>query len=151
MTFAGCFTCDQEARYDALPPRERIVADEHWRVAHAVHAAQPGWLVLVPRRHVTTIAGLTDAEGAALGTWQLRLSRALHAVLGCAKTYVAQFAEAEGFPHVHFHVVPRMPDLAPELHGPWIFDLLARPAGEHVPPERMDAVATAVREYLRRE
>lgn len=28
---------------------------------------------------------------------------------GSSKTYVALFAEAEGFAHVHFHVVPRSP------------------------------------------
>jgi diadenosine tetraphosphate (Ap4A) HIT family hydrolase len=56
---------------------------------------------------VLTIAELTDAEAAGLGTWQVRLSRALHAVTRCAKTYVVQFAEAQRFSHVHFHVIPR--------------------------------------------
>jgi hypothetical protein len=42
--------------------------------------------VLVPRRHITTVAGLTDDEAAAPGSWQVRLSRALHEVTGCAKT-----------------------------------------------------------------
>ena len=100
---AGCFSCDQEARFDLLPVRERISADLHWRVAHAVASALPGWLVLLPRRHVTTIADLTDAEAASLGLWQVRISRALRTVTGCTKTYLSQFAEAEGFSHVHFH------------------------------------------------
>jgi len=47
-----------------------------------------------------------------------RLSRALHAVTGCVKTYVAQFAEGQGFEHVHFHVVPRMVDLPDGAKGP---------------------------------
>ena len=102
-----CLSCNGNADIDRLPMRERIAVDEFWRVAHAFDSALPGWLVLLPRRHVTTIAGLTDAEAASLGPWQVRLSRALGAVTGCAKTYVAQFAEAEGFAHVHFHIVPR--------------------------------------------
>src|SRR5262245_15791471 len=134
MRVAGCYACEQDARFDALPPRERVAADDHWRAAHAIETALVGWLVLVPRRHVTTVAGLTDAEAASLGTWQLRLSRALRDLLGCTKTYVAQFAEAGRFPHVHFHVVPRMADLEDRLLGPQVFDLLRRPAGEHVPP-----------------
>ncbi|MEV0429918.1 hypothetical protein [Micromonospora sp. NPDC050495] len=90
----GCFSCANTARFADLPPRERIAGDEHWRVAHAVGTGLPGWLVLVPRRHVRTIAELTEVEAAGLGSWQVRLSRALHAVTGCAKTYVVQFAEA---------------------------------------------------------
>ena len=96
----------------------------------------PGWLVLVPRRHVTTIAELTDAEAAELGMWQVRVSRALHEVTGCAKTYVAQFSEAEGYSHVHFHLIPRRLDLAPELPGPRIFGLLGASEAEAVSEER---------------
>jgi hypothetical protein len=82
----ACLACDNNARFDSLPPRERIAADPYWRVAHAFGTGLPDWPVLHPRRHVTTIAELTDAEAAILGQWQVRLSLALHAVTGCAKT-----------------------------------------------------------------
>jgi diadenosine tetraphosphate (Ap4A) HIT family hydrolase len=98
-----CSSCRNHQQSAALPPRELIAADDYWRVAHVFDTALPGWLVLVPLRHVTSIADLTDAEAASLGTWQVRLSRALQAVTGCLKTYVVQFAEKEGFAHVHFH------------------------------------------------
>ena len=39
---AGCFACDNTARGEALPIRERIVVTEHWRVAHAFDASLPG-------------------------------------------------------------------------------------------------------------
>ncbi len=137
-----------EAVFDELPPRERVACDDLWRVAHTFTTALPGWLVLLPRRHVTAVHDLTDAEAAALGGWQVGLSRALREVTGCAKTYVVQFAEAEGFAHVHFHVVPRMPDLAPELRGPGVFSLLHAPDAEQLTPERADAVALALRAHL---
>ncbi|GGV13410.1 hypothetical protein GCM10010495_29070 [Kitasatospora herbaricolor] len=137
-----CYSCEREAGFAGLPPRERIAVDEHWRVAHAVGSALPGWLVLLPRRHVTTIGELTDAEAAALGSWQVRLSRALGAVTGCAKTYVAQFAEAEGFAHVHFHIVPRADDHPVELRGPRVFGLLG--AEQPVPEDRMDELALRI-------
>ncbi|MGC5015139.1 HIT family protein [Streptosporangium sp. DT93] len=146
-TPADCYTCEREARFGALPSRERIAFDEHWRVAHAIGTALPGWLVLVPRRHVTAIADLTDAEASGLGTWQVRLSRALHEVTGCAKTYVVQFAELEGFHHVHFHIVPRMVDLPRELRGRGVFDLLGR-TGDAIPDERMDETATTLARLL---
>ncbi|MET7300259.1 HIT family protein [Embleya sp. NPDC005575] len=144
----GCHSCDQETRFGELPSRERIAFDAWWRVAHAFDSALPGWLVLVPRRHVVSIAELTGDEAGALGTWQAALARALREVTGCTKTYVAQFAEREGFAHVHFHIVPRPPDLAAELRGPGVFAMLGRPEGERVPAERMDTLADALRAAL---
>ena len=108
----------------------------------------PGWLVLLPRRHVISIAELTWPEAASLGTWQVRLSRALHTVLGAQKTYVAQFAEAEGFAHVHFHIVPRPADLAEEFRGPRIFQLLSPSAIPHVGEQRMDQIAVELAREL---
>lgn len=140
-TPADCYTCVHDAAATEAPPWQRIAADDLWRVAHAFNSALPGWLVLVPRRHVTSIAELTDAEAANLGIWQVRLSRALGHVLGCQKTYVAQFAEGDGFSHVHFHVVPRPPDLERELRGPRIFQLLAPEDRPHVGAEQMSQIA----------
>ncbi|MFY1575088.1 HIT family protein [Verrucosispora sp. WMMD703] len=104
-----CHVCRSEERFDTLPPRERVDADEQWRVVHAFDSRLPGWLVLVPRRHVTSIAELTDTEAASLGTWQVRLSRALTAVTGCVKTYVMQYAEQAGFAHVQPILVRKCP------------------------------------------
>jgi len=149
--FNDCYTCDRETDLVVqvqLPVREDIVHDEHWRLVHATGVSLPGWLVLVPRRHVTTIAELTDAEAALLGMWQVRVSRALHEITGCQKTYVAQFAEAEGYSHVHFHLIPRRLDLAPELTGPRIFDLLGSSETSALSEERMDKISSAIRGAL---
>jgi diadenosine tetraphosphate (Ap4A) HIT family hydrolase len=147
-TPANCYTCEHEAEAGQLPLRESIAADEHWRVAHAFNSALPGWLVLVPRRHVTALSELTDAEAAGLGTWQVRLSRALEQVVGCQKTYLAQFAEAEGFAHVHFHVVPRSPGLPAELRGPRIFQLLGAADRPLVSEQQMDEIASELAAWL---
>ncbi|WP_307249261.1 HIT family protein [Catenuloplanes indicus] len=143
-----CYTCRHNEAFGTLPPRELIAADRHWRVAHAFDAALPGWLILVPLRHAESIADLTDDEAAALGTWQVRLSRALHAVTGCTKTYVVQFAEKEGFAHVHFHVVPRMPDLPADHRGPRVFAYLNAPGDHRVTAPAQDLLAAALRAHL---
>jgi diadenosine tetraphosphate (Ap4A) HIT family hydrolase len=148
VTAADCYPCAGNAELERLPPRECIAFDAHWRVAHAFDSALPGWLVLIPRRHVTSIAMLTDAEATSLGTWQVRLSRALHNVLGCEKTYVAQFAEAEGFAHVHFHIVPRAADLAPDLRGPRIFRMLGPADRPHVSEQQLDEIAAQLASEL---
>lgn len=143
-----CYSCAQTARLEQLPPRENIWTDGLWRVAHAFNSALPGWLVVLPLRHTEALADLTPEEAAALGPLLRRVSAALSEIVGCQKTYVILFAEAPGFQHLHFHVVPRMPDLPREHKATRIFGFLEWPAAEWVPAGEMDRIASAVREHL---
>ena len=106
----GCFACDQQA-VAYPPPRDDVVHTDHWRVAHAFNSTLPGWLVLLPTRHVTSFTELTPEAADELGGLVRRLGTALEAVTGCVKTYLMQFSEASGFSHLHLHLVPRQPDL----------------------------------------
>ncbi len=92
--------------------------------------------MILPRRHVLAVADLTGAEAAEFGTLLRRASRALVEVTGCVKTYVAVFAEAEGFAHLHAHVVPRHADLPADRRSPAVFAYLGAP-----PAERFDGAA----------
>jgi diadenosine tetraphosphate (Ap4A) HIT family hydrolase len=67
---------------------------------------------------------MTAQEADALGRLIRDASVALKRTTHCEKTYVMMFAEAEGFSHVHFHLVPRMSDLPEEREGPRIFAYL---------------------------
>ena len=64
------------------------------------------------------------------------------------KTYVIQLAEAEGFSHVHFHVVPRMADQPDELRGPRIFAMLGVPPEQCVSETEMHRLGAALRAQL---
>jgi diadenosine tetraphosphate (Ap4A) HIT family hydrolase len=116
--------------------------------AAPIGTALEAWLVLVPRRHVTTVADLTDAEAERWGSWQVRLSRALHTATGCVKTYIVQFAEAEGFAHVHFHIVPRAMTHPHDRRGPAAFSYLSRPQHEQVTTRQMDTLGESLRRAL---
>jgi diadenosine tetraphosphate (Ap4A) HIT family hydrolase len=96
---------------------------------------------VLPRRHVLALDELTPAEAAGLGPVLRAVTAALREVTGCDKTYVALFAEAEGFGHVHFHVVPRHASLDRELRGPRIFALMGGDPALHVPDSEMDQMA----------
>lgn len=139
-----CLACRQQGRLD-LPPREDLVHSAHWRVVHAFDSTLRGWLVLLPTRHVTDFAELTPGAADELGSLVRRLSLALEAVTGCVKTYVMQFAEAEGFGHLHVHLVPRAPDHPAELRGPRVVGYLSPDPARWLPESERDEVALAVR------
>ena len=144
---ADCLPCRNTAIAE-LPIRERITQTPSWRVAHAFNTGLPGWLVVLPTVHITALDELCDAAAVEMGPMLRGLSRALHDVVGCEKTYVVLFAEAEGFSHLHFHVVPRMADQPHELRGPRIFGMLGLPPEHCVGEAEMDRLGAAIREQL---
>lgn len=143
----GCISCATLAR-PALPPRLRIASTRAWTLAHAFDANLEGWLVLLPHRHVTALDELRAEEAAEIGSLLRDATAALRAVTRCEKTYVLLLAEAPGFSHVHFHVVPRAGDLDEAHRGAKVFSLLGNASLPFVTDERMDEIALAVREQL---
>jgi len=147
-TESDCFSCRLAADGDPAPREAVLTTSPYWRVAHAFDTDLPGWLVLLPRRHVTALHELTPDEAVELGPLLHELSTALREVVGCEKTYVMLFAEAEGFAHLHFHVVPRMPDQPVELRGPGIFARLGQPSQSRLPESEMDRIARELQAVL---
>jgi diadenosine tetraphosphate (Ap4A) HIT family hydrolase len=143
----GCYSCDQQAAA-SLPPREDIVHTEHWRVAHAFNSSLPGWLVVLPTSHLTSFTELTPAAADELGGLVRRLSVALESVTGCVKTYLMQFSEAEGFSHLHLHLVPRSPDHPADTRGPRVFAYLTQDEATWLPPDELDRLALSLRAAL---
>jgi diadenosine tetraphosphate (Ap4A) HIT family hydrolase len=145
-----CKTCELIERRDRgqAPVWDSILRTPEWDVVHAFGSAVEAWLVLVVRRHITSVASLTPDEATAMGRLIPQVSAAVQAVVGCDKTYVAQFAEHPEHPHVHVHVIPRARDLAHEHQGPRIFGLLGVPDDESVPEMRMNDLAAELRMHL---
>jgi diadenosine tetraphosphate (Ap4A) HIT family hydrolase len=149
---SDCYACQHNQRPAAtLPSRERVFDNGLWRVAHALTAALPGWMVVLPRRHVVSMAQLSAEEATAVGPVLAGLSRVLERTLGARKAYVAFFAEAPGFEHLHLHVIPRGADLPDDRRGPRVFSYLTRPADQRVTPAEMDRLADRLRPLLNAE
>jgi diadenosine tetraphosphate (Ap4A) HIT family hydrolase len=142
-----CYACEHDAASDS-PPRESVVVTSRWRAVHAFDSSLPGWLVLLPRRHVTALDQLVDEELAEMGLLQGRLSAALREVVGCVKTYAMLYAEAEGFAHLHVHLVPRMPDQPPDRRGPAVFGYLGADAADVVPEDEQDRIGLLLRSLV---
>ncbi|MHB8794842.1 MAG: HIT family protein [Candidatus Nanopelagicales bacterium] len=135
---------------EALPSRELMHVEGGWRVALAFNATLPGWLVLVPLRHVSALDDLTASEAGEFGLLARRASIALREVVGCEKTYLMLFAEAEGFSHLHVHMVPRMPDFAQEVLGPRVFAYMTDDEDRWLPEPERDALALLLRAAMAR-
>ncbi len=93
--------------------------------------------MIVLKRHAEALHELSGAEIAELGRLMEKSSNVLHDVLGTKKEYVALFAEAEHFNHLHVHVIARSVDLASELTGVGIFKMLKVEEPEVIAPEEI--------------
>jgi diadenosine tetraphosphate (Ap4A) HIT family hydrolase len=142
MPAPDCYSCTHA---DDTEPRQDVLRTDHWRVAHAFNSTLRGWLVVLPHEHVAAFTDLTPEAADELGPLVRRLSGALEEVTGCTKTYLMQFSEAEGFSHLHLHLVPRMPDQPEHLKGPRVFGYLTEDKAQWLPDETLDEVALAVR------
>lgn len=143
-----CFACTQEALEHVPPHPESILLGETWRVAHAFDTSLEGWLVLLPRRHVLALHDLTRKESTELGVLLRTCSLALQELTGCLKTYVMQFAEADGFAHLHVHLVPRMDWFGESETGPRVFSLLGQPPDRALSYERRCDLAAALNRLM---
>ena len=147
---SSCVTCELIARRDRgeAPVWDSIRRTPGWDIVHAFGTSVEGWLVLVARRHITTVTDMSDDEANTLGPLIREVSRSLQVVLGCDKTYVVQFAEHPDHPHVHVHVIARARDLPIEHRGPGVFALMGCPAEQAVDAERMNEIAARLSDEL---
>jgi len=127
---------------------ENIHRSAYWDVAHRDNTSLLGWLVLVCRRHIESLDELLTSEAHDLGEMIQRVSTALKRVTGCTKTYVMGFSEKPGFSHVHFHVVPRAPNLREEHQGAGIFECLNVGEKDRVTEADLAEIAEALRREL---
>lgn len=144
----ACHTCELVARRDRgeAPLWDRILRTPHFDVVHSYNTSLPGWIVVVSRRHLAAIDEMDGAEAGELGTLIRDVSLALKKLVKCEKTYVMQFAEAEG--HGHFHVVPRASDMPLENRSGRWFNYLGVDPSDQLSDATMNDVASRLRPLL---
>jgi diadenosine tetraphosphate (Ap4A) HIT family hydrolase len=134
-----CLSCLGLAGTPRISPGPPIYVGKYWQVEHAYPSKVVGWLVIALRRHAIALHELTPSEFAELGSVLELTVRALHGALSPAKEYAACYAEARGFEHIHFHVVPRPHDMPEELRGAGSFELLQVSRSEAADPAAVKA------------
>ena len=145
-----CLTCAAGEGRIQLSLVPSLVVTDHWRVEQGHPTTVRGWLVVDLRRHAPALHDLTADEWAELATVLASVCDAHREVLGAEKEYVMQFAEADGHQHVHFHVVPRLPEWPPERSGPRVMESLGAKAEGPLTLEEVGPTLDALRDELAR-
>lgn len=143
---AECLSCSGLDGTRRISPGPPIHIGRYWQVEHAYPSGLVGWLVLVLRRHATALHELTSGEFDELGLLLQKTVRIVHETFGSAKEYVACYAEAPGFEHIHFHVVPRSHDMPEHWLGAGSFELLRVTAAEAAHPQQVKACCEQLRD-----
>jgi len=127
-TPSPCFICVKHARLSDYTGPILAEADglmlTHFPIQNGVPATQ-GHLLIEPRRHITDLGDLTEAEARTLGTMISQGSRLIREKLGAEHVYVFRINDL--VPHLHFHLVPRYPGTPREVWGPKIMEWAGAP------------------------
>jgi diadenosine tetraphosphate (Ap4A) HIT family hydrolase len=112
----SCMACDLAD--GKLPlPGGRIHTTTHWLVEHCVGPLGLGTLIVKPRRHVTSVADLTEDEASELGPLLRSASAIARELVLAEQVYNCLWSHAGGVPvHIHYVVQPVTGELM-ERHG----------------------------------
>lgn len=138
MDVPGCLGCDLLAGRLDLPGGV-IFERAQWVVNHCVGPLNVGSLVVAPRRHVTAVAELRDAEAAELGPLLRRTSRVVEELCSPEQVYVCLWSHGEGDrKHLHFVVQPVTSELVVRFGGARSEQLQAAMLEAAEQPDRAD-------------
>jgi diadenosine tetraphosphate (Ap4A) HIT family hydrolase len=143
-----CWSCESNAGVRRISPGPPVYEGTHWLVEHAYPTALLGWLVIVLRRHAAALHELSTDEFHELARIQAMVIPLLATTLQTEKEYVACYAEAEHFQHVHFHVVPVTSDMPATVRGARSFSLLMVSEADALDPTRVRSFCESLRARL---
>jgi diadenosine tetraphosphate (Ap4A) HIT family hydrolase len=138
VTDAGCVMCD---RYGAAGPR--LIAELETTRAF-LHEDQffPGYVLLVLRRHATELYELEAGERRAHIEEVSRMAQALARAFRPVKMNYELLGNQ--VPHIHWHLVPRLP-ADPDLRAPiWRVDHRPAPLAPAAARERIELIRRAL-------
>lgn len=137
---AKCRICAKNAVPDALPYGV-VWSSPRWLLLHASPpVGVAGHMMLHARRHVVGLIDFNDCEASEFGLVLRRVSDALQAATGAKRIYTCFMSETS--PHLHAHLVPRLPDA--EVAGFDVFQLQARAKSGEIAAATDDACRAVV-------
>lgn len=112
-------------------PCHKVYEDEHVLAFLDIFPLSHGHTLVIPKEAKATLGELSDESAAAIGRVLPRICRAVVKVSGCADYNILQNNGApahQAVMHVHFHIIPKVPDGAGLGIG-WKAGKLDGPAG----------------------
>jgi histidine triad (HIT) family protein len=94
-------------------PCHKIYEDAHVLAFLDIQPLSPGHTLVIPKEEVATVDQLSDDAAAAVGRVLPRISRAVLAATGAREFNILQNNGASAHQavfHVHFHIIPKLPD-----------------------------------------
>ncbi len=146
----NCKSCQAIRGLISITNTPRILETPHWIVEHVYPTSIKGWLVVVLNRHCRALHDLIDEELLEFGKLLKFLCGALHEVLQTESEYVIQFAEGEGYHHVHFHVIARLQRWPDTLRGRKVMDAAGSDVKNPLSSEELMPLVSEIREYLQK-
>jgi len=122
---------------------DNLIYISHAAIPDGKTAAYLGALLIEPKRHIPSLASLTNAEAQRIGLYVTHLSRALQN--GENVEHVYQFVTGHHVPHLHVWVVPRYRGTPPEYWGMRVDEWPEAPEGS---PEEIDALCSRIRDAI---
>lgn len=144
----SCLSCRSLSGEKRISPGELIYDGNYWIVDHAFPTTHVGWLVVVLKRHVEALHELTRDEFVELALIEEKLIRFFHQELGSSKEYVACFAEAEAFKHIHVHVIAKTPGFPEDAAGSKVFRLIKVAPEDVLPTEDIIKLTSRMKQAL---
>ena len=101
----GC-QCNQDT---TIAPGGHIKVYKHWILAHIIEPVPIiGWLVLKTKRHAEGIMEMNSEESNELGKILNIVPKVVQKITGAEMVYALCITELVA--HLHFHIIPRLPD-----------------------------------------
>lgn len=94
-------------------PCHKVYEDAHVLAFLDIFPLSPGHTLVIPKEARPTLDQLSDDSAAAIGRVLPRIARAVMKVTGASAYNVLQNngeAAHQAVHHVHFHIIPKMPD-----------------------------------------
>lgn len=145
----NCKSCQAIQGLISLTNTPRILETSHWILEHDYPSSIKGWLVIVLKRHCRALHDLTKEEMLEFGELLSNTCQALHKVMRTESEYVVQFAEGDGFHHVHFHVIARLPQWPDTLRGFNVISGVGKAVINPLQSEDLTPIVLDIRGYLK--
>jgi diadenosine tetraphosphate (Ap4A) HIT family hydrolase len=146
-----CISCRSIQGIERLSPVPRILETRHWVAEHLSSTSIKGWVIVLPKRHVTAIHQLPKEDMVEFGELLHVICEGQYALYKPVKEYFMQYSEGEGYSHTHVHIVPRVPELPDKFKGPRVMRAMGNNPENTLPIlpiEEVTAEALKLRKYL---